>query len=150
MSHSLGRVFVHVVFSTKNRMHFFQNQDFRRRMHAYLAGILKSRECIPIEVGGHVDHVHVLTCLANSISVAELTKELKRVSTIWVNGQTCNCDRFSWQEGYSAFSVSQGLLARAVDYIREQEEHHRRMTYEEEIRALLSPRRTTCGRPTGG
>ena len=148
MSHSHGKVFIHIVFSTKNRMNFFQNHEFRKRMHAYLAGIVRARDCIPIEIGGYSDHVHALIGLANDLSIAEVTKEMKRVSTPWVNGQTCNCGRFSWQEGYSAFSVSESVLPRVVEYIINQEEHHRRMTFDEELRVLLSPR-SGCA-ATGG
>ncbi len=137
MSHSYSCVFVHIVFSTKNRMSYFQNPDLRSGLHAYLGGLARKKNCIPVAIGGYVDHVHALLTMHNAISVGEVVKDMKRLSTLWVREQVCNSGKFTWQEGFSAFSVSDSVVPRVVRYIRNQEEHHRALSFEEEMRAIL-------------
>jgi len=137
MSHSFSCVYLHIVFSTKKRMNFFQNPDFRNRLHTYLAGIVNNQNCVPIEIGGPSDHIHALIKINHSIAIGAAVKEMKRISSLWVNEQTCNCGKFAWQEGFSAFSVSESIKDRVRLYIRNQEEHHRRLTFEEELSLLL-------------
>jgi len=143
MSHSYSCVFVHVVFSTKNRMCFFQNEDLRERLHAHLGQLIKNKNCTPVTVGGYVDHVHALIMMHNGVSIGEVVKDVKRLSSVWVNGQVCNAGKFSWQEGFSVFSVSELIVPRVVSYIRNQQEHHRKRTFEEEMNEIMSPRRAT-------
>jgi len=151
MSHSFSCVFVHVVFSTKNRMCFFQNEELRLRLHAKLGVLIKNKNCTPVAVGGYVDHVHALIMMHNGVSIGEVVKDVKRLSSGWVNDQVANSGKFTWQEGFSVFSVSESVVQRVVRYIQNQPEHHRGLTFEEEMNEIMSPRRATVpGRPTGG
>jgi putative transposase len=126
---------VHIVFSTKNRTPFLRDAEFRSRTHSYLAATLKGLGCQPIEVGGVSDHVHLLTALARGITVADLVKELKTSSNAAMRRK--GPVGFGWQVGYGAFSVSHSANDAVARYIRDQEVHHRRLSFQEEFRRLL-------------
>jgi len=106
MPQSLSSVYLHVVFSTKDRFPFLSDATVRREVHAFLGGIAKNRDCPPLLVGGVADHVHVLLQLGRTVSQADLVKELKRISNIWIRERFPQLGKFSWQAGYGAFSVS--------------------------------------------
>jgi putative transposase len=135
MSQSLACLLVHLVFSTKNRVAFLQSQQLRSEVHAYLTATLSALHCEPVQVGGVADHVHLLFGLARTISLAELVKELKTSSTKMIRDK--DHYGFSWQTGYGAFSVSESNKSAVISYIANQEVHHRKMTFQEEIRTLL-------------
>lgn len=137
MPQSLSAVYVHLVFSTKERRPFLRDQAVREALHAQFGGISKTLECPPIRVGGIEDHVHILARLARTISQAEWVKELKRVSNLWLKQQATDFTTFEWQGGYAAFSVSQSNLEQVTNYIHNQEEHHRKANFQDELRALL-------------
>ena len=138
MPQSFSAVYVHVVFSTKERRPFLRDKAVREKLHAQLGGISKTLECPPLIVGGVEDHVHVLCRLGRTITQAEWVKELKRVSNGWIKGQGHEFAGFEWQRGYACFSVSQSNLEQVKQYVSGQEEHHRKMTFQEEIRAMLA------------
>ena len=106
-------------------------------MQAYLATVLRSHDCETLIVGGTGDHVHALFDLSRKYSIATIVKEIKRTSSAWVKDVAPSCKRFHWQNGYGAFSVSQSHLDRVYRYIERQEEHHRRLTFQDEFRSLL-------------
>lgn len=137
MPQSLSTVYIHLVFSTKERRAFLHDQAVRDALHAYLGGISRQLECPPIRIGGVEDHVHVLARLGRTITQAEWVKELKRVSNLWLKEQGREYADFQWQGGYAAFSVSQSNLKQVTEYIARQEEHHRKVTFQDELRALL-------------
>jgi REP element-mobilizing transposase RayT len=135
MPQSLARLLVHLVFSTKNRVPFLQTSELRSEAHAYLTSTLRGLDCEPVQVGGVADHVHLLFGLSRTISLAELVKDLKTSSTKAVRDKGHR--DYSWQTGYGAFSVSESNKSAVIAYIVDQETHHRKMTFQEEIRALL-------------
>jgi REP-associated tyrosine transposase len=135
MSQSLALVLVHIIFSTKNRMAFLQSPELRSEVHAYLTGTLRSLHCEPLRVGGMPDHVHILSGLSRTPSLAELVKNLKTGSTMAIKAK--GHSHFSWQGGYGAFSVSQSAKESVMAYIASQEIHHRKMTFQEEFRTIL-------------
>jgi REP element-mobilizing transposase RayT len=137
MPQSLSAVYVHLVFSTKDRRPLVRAAGTRAELHAYLGGISKTLECAPIQVGGVEDHVHVLARLGRTITQADWVKELKRVSNLWLKERGPEFSDFAWQGGYAAFSVSQSNLEPVAEYLRKQEEHHSKMTFQDELRALL-------------
>ncbi|MBX7246337.1 MAG: IS200/IS605 family transposase [Candidatus Sumerlaeaceae bacterium] len=138
MPQSLSAVYVHLVFSTKDRRPLLSDKVQRDALHAYLGGVSRNLESPAINVGGVEDHVHILARLGRTISQADLVKELKRVSTIWVKGQGPSYAGFQWQGGYSAFSVSQSNLVKVAKYIANQEAHHAKMSFQDELRELLT------------
>jgi REP element-mobilizing transposase RayT len=136
MGQSLVQIYVHIVFSTKDRQPFFTDVPFRSRMHAYLAGICRQQGCPALAVGGVADHVHVLCRLSKTLDVSALLRELKRDSSTWVKGEQPSLHDFHWQNGYGAFSVSPAHVDILCAYIRNQEEHHRMESFQDEFRRL--------------
>ena len=137
MPQSVSAVYVHLVFSTKDRRPLLRDAGTRAELHAYLGGISKIQHCPPIQVGGVEDHVHILARLSRTITQADWIKALKRVSNLWLKERRPDFADFQWQGGYADFSVSQSSLDFVADYIREQEKHHATMTFQDELRALL-------------
>ena len=137
MPQSLSAVYIHPVFSTKERRPFLRDSEERESLHAYLGGISKTLDCAPIIVGGMEDHIHLLARFGRTITQADWVKELKRVSTLWLKEQGPAYGEFQWQGGYADFSVSQSNLERVKNYIINQEAHHRKVNFQDELRALL-------------
>lgn len=137
MPQSLSTVYLHLTFSTKGRVPFLTDTGLRSELHAYLGGVSREADCPAVIVGGVADHVHVLGRLGRSISQADWVKEIKRVSSTWIKGHAPRMDEFAWQAGYGVFSVSVSNLETVRTYIAEQEEHHRRLSFQDEYRALL-------------
>jgi len=137
MPQSLSAVYIHLVFSTKERRPFLRNQAVRESLHAQLGSISKVLECPSLLVGGVEDHVHLLCRFSRTITQAEWVKELKRVSNGWLKEQGREFADFEWQGGYADFSVSQSNLDQVKEYIATQEVHHRKMTFQDELRMLL-------------
>lgn len=136
MSQSLAQIYLHIVFSTKNRSEFFTDLSFREDLHKYLAGACQKLDCPAIIVGGVADHVHIACRLGRCVDVRTLLRELKRESSKWIKAEGPDLSAFSWQGGYGAFSVSPSHLEALVKYIRNQEEHHRNETFQDEFRRL--------------
>jgi len=137
MPQSLSAVYVHLVFSTKERRAMLRDETLRTNLHAYIGGICKHLDCAPLKIGGFDDHVHILARLSRKITQAEWVKELKRASNIWLKERGARFATFEWQAGYSIFPVSQSNLAHVEEYLANQEEHHQRVSFADELRALL-------------
>lgn len=138
MPQSLVQIYVHIVFSTKDRMPFLKDTVFRGRVHAYLAGICNKQDCPAIIVGGVADHVHLLCRLGKQIDISSLIREIKRDSSSWVKEEEPTLSVFFWQSGYGAFSVSPSHVDALKNYIRDQEEHHKTESFQEEFRRLCA------------
>jgi putative transposase len=136
MPQSLALMLVHIIFSTKSRKPFLRSVELRSQVHAYLTGTLRCLECDPLIIGGVEDHVHILCELSRKISLSELVKNLKTSSTR--NLKDKGHQDFSWQGGYGVFSVSQSVKESVIAYIANQEIHHRKATFQDEFRALLT------------
>jgi len=136
MPQSLAMLLVHVIFSTKERVPCIA-RAIRPDLNAYLAGILRNLECIPVEVNSLADHVRIACNLARTVSVAALVEEVKKGSSKWIKPKGARLRNFHWQSGYGAFSVSPSMAERVRRYILNQEEHHRKVTFQDEFRAFL-------------
>ena len=130
MSHAHAANFVHCVFSTKERRNRIP-VELQEKLYAYLIGIADNLEFKIVAAGGTANHVHLLIGLPPSLTLAEVVQKLKANSSRWLG------EGFEWQRGYGAFSVSPSLLPAVQAYIRNQEEHHRKRSFEEEIVSLL-------------
>jgi putative transposase len=131
---SLAKVLIHLIFSTKNREPIIQH-EVRSALHAYVAGILQNLQCPSLQVGGTTDHVHALFSLARTRALAEVAEELKKSSSKWMKQR--GVPRFAWQAGYGAFSVGESQAREVLRYISAREEHHRKMTFQDEFRRFL-------------
>ena len=137
MPQSLARVVLHVVFSTKDRVPFLKDPEIRAGLHAYMAGILQGIGCEPILIGGVEDHVHILCNLSRTITIAGLVEEAKKSPSKWMKEQGAAFTDFYWQGGYGAFSVSQSNVEQVRAYVAAQDEHHRKVSFQDEFRQLL-------------
>jgi putative transposase len=137
MPQSLAQLYLHIVFSTKNRAPFLQDRAVRERTHAYLAGTCRNLASPSIIVGGVEDHVHVLCRLAKTLCVSDLVRELKRESSKWLKEQSPDLSSFFWKSGYGAFSISPGHVEALTTYIANQDEHHKKENFQDEFRRLL-------------
>jgi REP element-mobilizing transposase RayT len=123
----------HIVFSTKDRKPTITDPA---RVHAFLGGVIRTLDAIPLEVGGIDDHVHLLAGLKPVHSVADVVRIVKTESSRWVHDEL-NERRFAWQEGYGAFTVSRSNIGAVRNYIAGQHEHHRTRSFQDEYRELL-------------
>jgi putative transposase len=131
MSHTHASVLVHYVFSTKERANLIRNPEALWR---YLAVLARDKKIALLAAGGSANHVHLLLAVPPILPLATALRELKAHSSRWMReyGQ-----RFAWQEGYGAFSVSQSQRQTVLDYIAGQEAHHTKWTFEQEFMTLL-------------
>ena len=130
LPHTFSKNYLHVIFSTKGRRNLIK-RELQPRLWAYLAGIGKNYGVKMLAVGGTEDHVHLLFHLPPTLALARAVLLLKANSSKWMSKS------FSWQEGYGAFSVSSSNLDSVIRYIRNQQKHHRKFSFEEEFRAIL-------------
>jgi len=133
MPHTYSQNVIHVVFSTQYRQKTI-SKELQPRMWAYAAGICKKIGILVHAIGGTDDHIHLLIQLPPPLSLAKAILAIKSNSSRWTNDQG---NKFAWQHGYAAFSVSSSLVPAAIRYIQTQESHHRKMTFDEELLALL-------------
>jgi len=126
----------HVVFSTKDRRPTLR-ANRRADLFRYIWGILKNRESHLYRINGAEDHVHILTSLHPSVSLADLIKDIKTGSSLWIKKESVFSMFSHWQDGYAAFTHSKHEIDGLIEYIKGQEEHHRRTTFVEEYRKLL-------------
>ncbi len=133
MSHAFVKNHIHLIFGAKDRRQAIA-KDVQPELWSYLAGICRNHGIASIAISGMEDHAHFLFHLPPIISLAKAVQLLKANSSKWMNDHG---RRFAWQEGYGAFSVSISNTAAVAKYIRNQEQHHRKMTFEQEYQALL-------------
>ncbi len=140
MANTYTNLLVHVVFSTKNRLPLIL-PDIQTRLYQYIGGIIRGEKGTLIEIGGTSDHIHIASKFGTEISISAIIRSVKANSSKWFNEQILNQDKFSWQKGYGAFSVSESQLNHLIQYIRGQEEHHRNKTFQEEYVDFLKHHR---------
>ncbi len=136
MAQSLSKIYIHLIFHIKTKSVKIRNEN-KQDVYAYMGSVIKSNQSIPILINGTEDHVHILCILSKNIALAKLTEEIKRHSSRWIKTIDTYYESFAWQGGYSGFSVSQSLHDKTKQYIRNQEEHHKRMTFKEELILFL-------------
>jgi REP element-mobilizing transposase RayT len=137
MPQSLSQILVHTVFSTKERRPFLRDKTLRDETHRYLGGILAQLDCQPLIVGGVEDHVHLLCVLSRIRTAAEMVKEAKRGSSLWLKTKNDDLRDFAWQNGYGIFSIGFSQIEQTRRYIERQETHHRKISFQDEFREFL-------------
>jgi putative transposase len=125
----------HIVFSTKERAPLI-TEDLKEELYSYIGGIIRAEGGVQLEIGGMPDNIHILAKLKPSLAVSDNLRLIKANSSKWTN-EGKSKSRFAWQEGFAAFSVSESQADPVTQYIRNQEEHHRRQSYQEEFISLL-------------
>jgi putative transposase len=136
MSHSLTKVYIHFVWTTKNRNRSLVNEA-RKLVNDHIRSYASEKGICIEDVSVEPEHVHALVRLASDQPIEEIVKLLKGESSYWINQNEVLPGKFAWQTGYAAFSVDYRGLGQVKQYIRNQEEHHKRRTYAEEIESTL-------------
>ena len=136
MASALVKIDVHLVFHVKSSGVKLKDADLNP-LFAYIAGIIKSNDGLPIEIGGMPDHIHILCSLPKTMTLTDFVRAIKANSSKWIKTQNECYKAFAWQEGYGAFSVSPSLKDKTAKYIRSQAEHHKKRSYEEEYKLFL-------------
>ena len=137
MSQSLSMVYLHAVFSTKDRIGYLKDATLRNDVWQFMAGTSAQMHCPVLEISGTLDHVHALFRMDREITQAKWVKEVKRTSSLWVKAEARPLHDFHWQNGCALFSVSQSQLDTVRRYIQDQETHHAKRDFKVELRALL-------------
>jgi REP element-mobilizing transposase RayT len=136
MSQSLSKIYIHIVFHIKNDSVAIRPAE-KQRLYAYMGSVLKTNNSIPIAINGTHDHVHILCVMSKNIALAKLVEEIKRHSSRWIKTLDGYYQQFAWQGGYGGFSVSPSLHDKTKRYIENQEEHHKKKTFQEEYLMFL-------------
>ena len=136
MSHSLVKIWIHLVFGTKNR-NIIIPKDIRAALSDHLTSQLEEKNCKVRITNTVKDHTHSLFLLPADIGIADLVKGIKGESSHWINRENLMKNKFVWQVGYGAFSIGESTVKEVGQYIRKQEEHHLKMTYQEEYEKFM-------------
>jgi putative transposase len=136
MPQSLSNVLTHLVFSTSHRDPRL-TAEIRAELFPYFTGILRNHGCRVLQIGGAVDHVHTLFALSRTVTIADVVKNVKGSSSSWIEERWRPRGGFSWQSGYGIFSVGQSEVQTCIRYIQNQEEHHRKVSFQDELRELM-------------
>ena len=137
MPQSLAKIYLHLVFSTKNRESTIADAA-REELHAYMATVLANLGCHANLINSVEDHVHILFELARTVAVSQVVEDVKKSSSKWIKTQPGISAAFAWQSGYGIFSVSQSNVEAVRAYIANQREHHRKQSFQDELRALFT------------
>ncbi len=137
MANTFTQIHIHVVFSVQNRISLI-NERWQEQLYRYITAIIQKHGHKVLVIGGMSDHIHILFGFRPTQSLSNLMQELKRDSSEWINQNKFTLGRFSWQEGYGAFSYSKSQLPSVMNYIQTQQEHHSKQTFIEEYQKILN------------
>ncbi len=136
MGSTFSNILLHIVFSTKHRKNLI-HPEMQPRLYEYIGGIVRSKKGVLYSIGGMPDHLHLLLRWTTTGTVADLLMAIKSSSSGWIH-EAFEMDRdFAWQDGYAVFSVSQSQAKKVEQYIQQQVEHHRKASFQDELRSLL-------------
>src|SRR5689334_9716339 len=136
MPGTFSQLYIHVVFAVKGRENLI-GKSWKDELHKYISGIIKGKDQKSIIVNRMPDHIHAFMGLRPSMTISDLVRDIKNNSSNFINENRFVKGKFSWQEGYGAFSYSHSHIHNVFNYIKNQEEHHRTKTFKEEYIALL-------------
>ena len=137
MAQSLRKIYLHIIFHVRTVSPLIDECHWER-LHSYIGQLINATGCKTIRVGGVQDHIHVLCILSRNETVSHLVEEIKRNSSRWIKTLDSKYELFQWQGGYAVFSVSQSLVAKTVEYINRQKEHHLKECFHNEYVKFLS------------
>lgn len=136
MAQSLSKLYVHLVFSTKGRTDTLPKQHLED-VHKYVAAIMNDIKCPAICVGGTSNHIHILYIQNKTMAPADVVRTVKANSSKWINEHNGLMNHFCWQDGYGMFSISNGHVDAVINYINIQEEHHKDVSFQDELRKIF-------------
>ena len=136
MANTYSCLFYHIVFGTKHRQSFI-NQEIENRVWSYIGGIARTHTLTAVQIGGIENHVHALVLARPIHSPSQIAQWLKGESSKWIHTEFPRLISFGWQDGYGVFSVSRSKVPDVIEYIKNQREHHQRESFEEEYERLM-------------
>ncbi|GAB2635111.1 IS200/IS605 family transposase [Emticicia sediminis] len=136
MANTFTQLHIQLIFAVQNRTSLI-DKYWKDRLYAYMTGIIQNNGHKLLIINGMPDHVHILIGFRTTQALSELVQVVKRDSSKWINENKLVRGKFSWQEGFAAFSYSHSHLQNVVEYIKNQEEHHWKLTFLEEYKAFL-------------
>ena len=136
MSHSFNKIWIHAIWATKERLPLL-HQNSEQKVYSFIAEQLRELGCPVRIINGMPDHIHCLFLLNPQKSVADVIKQIKGSSSHYINENNIISDKFSWQTGYAAYSVSESVVEKVFQYIKTQKEHHQKKTYQQEYEEFL-------------
>ena len=131
------RLYAHCVFTPKGR-HSMLKESIRENVHKYIYGTIIGKKCFPVAINGIADHIHILVGFCPALSIEDLVRDIKRSSALYINSNHLLVSKFSWQEGYGAFTVGYRDLDNVYKYVLNQQEHHLKTTFKEEYLGILT------------
>ena len=136
MAQTLVKIYVHIVFSTKNRDDLIL-PEIENELFAYIGGILRKYNSVLIAANGTENHFHLLISQSKNVSLSDLMRELKKASSLWIKTKGNDFGNFQWQAGFGAFSIGQSQIEPVKNYIAKQKQHHQTELFEDEYRKFL-------------
>lgn len=136
MADTYTQIYIHVIFTVQGRQNLISKQ-YKDELYKYITGIIQSKKQKVIVIGGMPDHIHILIGIKPDIALSDLVRDVKANSSKFINEKRWVVGKFSWQEGFGAFSYSQSQLDSVASYIKNQEKHHSKKTFREEYLELL-------------
>ena len=137
MANTYTQIHLQLIFAVQNRISLINN-DWKDELYKYITGIIQMNDHKMIIINGMPDHVHILIGMRPIQSLSDLMKDIKGDSSTWINKKKLVKEKFSWQEGFGAFSYSRGQLPSVINYINNQQEHHKKKTFKDEYIAMLN------------
>ena len=136
MANTYTQIHLQLVFAVKYREGLIR-KEWKNELYQYITGIIQNNKHKLLIINGMPDHIHILIGFRTHQSIADLLKDIKQSSSLWINERKLAKGRFAWQEGYGAFSYGHSQLPQIIDYIKEQETHHQKRTFLEEYQQFL-------------
>ena len=136
MANTFTQIHLHLVFAVKFRQAQIK-AEWKNELYKYTTGIVQNNGHKVLIINGMADHIHILIGFRSTQSLADLMRDIKQMTSLWVNENKLTKQKFAWQEGYAAFSYGQSQLPMIIKYIENQEEHHKKKTFLDEYKAFL-------------
>ena len=136
MAQSLSKIYIHLIFHIKTMSSPIRESDLDR-IHSYIGQLVNATGCKVIQVGGMCDHIHILFLLSKDVAISHVVEEVKRNSSRWMKTIEPYYSTFAWQNGYGVFSVSQSVIGKTLEYVRNQGIHHKKMSFQDEYQKFL-------------
>jgi len=136
MPNTYTQIYIHIVFAVKGRASLI-SPNWKDRLYKYISGIITKQKQKLFIVNGMPDHIHILVSMNASLTISSLVREIKEHSSKFINDEKLVSGKFYWQEGFGAFSVSKSGVPKVVDYIKNQDVHHKKKNFLEEYRTIL-------------
>lgn len=136
MANTITQIYIQIVFSVKRRASSIR-LEWQEELHKYITGIVQNKGHKMLAVNSMPDHVHIFIGTKPDTATSELVRDIKANSSKWINEQKMSSGKFEWQEGYGAFSYSHSQIGDVIEYVRNQQDHHRKTTFREEYTEFL-------------